>query len=92
LSSRVAYGEPITVEKLSRIEKSEAFIRQFGISQVRVRTHQEMARIEVEEDCMQTLLAHKKEILHALQQYGYRYITFDMAGYVSGSMNKGLGD
>lgn len=90
LSSRVAYGERITTEKLSRIEKSEAFLRQLGIKQVRVRTHGGIARIEVDEESFPTAFLHKQEIRAALQQYGYEYITLDLAGYVSGSMNKGL--
>ncbi len=91
LSSRVAYGEKITVGKLTRIEKSEAYIRQFGIPQVRVRTHQDIARIEVEEQSFPILLDHKDEICAALQQFGYQYVTIDLAGYRSGSMNKVIG-
>jgi uncharacterized protein len=90
LSSRVAYGEKITLEKLSRIEKSEAFIRKLGIRQVRVRTHGEIARIEVEQASLETALLHRNEIIAALQQFGYQYVTLDLMGYVSGSMNKVL--
>ncbi|WP_223592053.1 ATP-dependent sacrificial sulfur transferase LarE [Neobacillus bataviensis] len=90
LSSRIAYGEKITQEKLTKIEKSEAYIKGFGIRQVRVRTHQEIARIEVEPQDMPLVLAHHQDILENLQQFGYKYVTLDLQGYVSGSMNKVL--
>ncbi|PLT29555.1 ATP-dependent sacrificial sulfur transferase LarE [Peribacillus deserti] len=90
LSSRIAYGEKITQEKLTKVEKSEAFIKAIGIRQVRVRTHEEIARIEVEPQDMQLALTHHKEIMEALQRFGYKYVTLDLQGYVSGSMNKVL--
>ncbi|MBD2848053.1 ATP-dependent sacrificial sulfur transferase LarE [Paenibacillus sp. IB182496] len=90
LSSRIAYGETITVEKLTKVEKSEAFLMELGIAQVRVRTHGDMARIEVEEAALPTIWAHKTEIHEALHTFGYRYVTVDLLGYVSGSMNKAL--
>lgn len=90
LSSRIAYGEKITQEKLTKVEKSEAYIKGLGIRQVRVRTHQEIARIEVEPHEMQLVLTHHKEIMENLQHFGYKYVTLDLQGYVSGSMNKVL--
>ncbi len=88
LSSRIAYGEKITIEKLNRIDQSEQAIRTFGIRQVRVRTHGEIARIEVEPSEMSQLLEHHNEIVKKLQTYGYTYVTLDLTGYKSGSMNK----
>lgn len=90
LSSRIAYGEKITQEKLTKIDKSEAFLKGLGIRQVRVRTHQEIARIEVEPQDMQLVLTHHKEIIENLQGFGYKYVTLDLQGYMSGSMNKVL--
>jgi uncharacterized protein len=90
LSSRIAYGERITQEKLTKIDKSEAYLKGLGIRQVRVRTHQEIARIEVEPEDMQLVLSHHKEIIEALQDFGYKYVTLDLQGYMSGSMNKVL--
>jgi len=90
LSSRIAYGEHITIEKLKRIDKSEQAIRAIGIRQVRVRTHGEIARIEVEPQEMQRLLEHHQEITAKLQEFGYNYVTMDLCGYKSGSMNKVL--
>ena len=90
LSSRIAYGEPITLDKLSKIDKSEQFIRSLGIRQVRVRTHGEIARIEVEPTDMAVLLKRYKEVARIIQGYGYTYVTLDLLGYQSGSMNKVL--
>jgi pyridinium-3,5-biscarboxylic acid mononucleotide sulfurtransferase len=90
LSSRIAYGEYITKEKLTKVEKAEAYLKSLNIRQVRVRTHQEIARIEVEPDDMKTVLENHEAIVKELQEYGYKYITLDLLGYKSGSMNKVL--
>jgi pyridinium-3,5-biscarboxylic acid mononucleotide sulfurtransferase len=90
LSSRIAYGEHITIEKLKRIDQSEQAIRAIGIRQVRVRTHGEIARIEVEPQEMPRLLEYYQEITANLQEFGYSYVTMDLSGYKSGSMNKVL--
>jgi pyridinium-3,5-biscarboxylic acid mononucleotide sulfurtransferase len=90
LSSRIAYGEFITKEKLTKVEKAEAYLKTLHIRQVRVRTHQEIARIEVELNDMQKVLENHASIVRELQDYGYKYITLDLIGYQSGSMNRVL--
>lgn len=90
LSSRVAFGERITREKLSMIDKSEEFIRGLGIRQVRVRTHGDIARIEVEPADAAKILESREEVFERLRALGYKYVTLDLAGYESGSMNRGL--
>lgn len=90
LSSRIAYGEEITQEKLTKVEKSEVYIKQLGIKQVRVRTHGEIARIEVEPRDMETIINNQKIVTEKLQSLGYKYVTIDLLGYQSGSMNKVL--
>ncbi|MEW9670119.1 ATP-dependent sacrificial sulfur transferase LarE [Ammoniphilus sp. 3BR4] len=90
LSSRIAYGEKITLEKLSKIEKAEQYLRGLGIRQVRVRTHGEIARIEVNPKEIQIFMERHGEISSQIQAYGYTYVTLDLAGYQSGSMNKSL--
>jgi uncharacterized protein len=92
LSSRIAYGEYITKEKLTKVEKAEAYLKSFDIHQVRVRTHQDIARIEVEPNDMKAILENHDSIVKALQGYGYKYITLDLIGYQSGSMNKVLSE
>jgi pyridinium-3,5-biscarboxylic acid mononucleotide sulfurtransferase len=90
LSSRIAYGEKITIEKLTKVDKAEAYLKSLSIRQVRVRTHEEIARIEVEPDDMKIVLANHESISKELSNYGYKYITLDLLGYKSGSMNKVL--
>lgn len=89
-SSRIAYGEKITKAKLTKVQKSEAFLKQLGIRQMRVRTHGEIARIEVEPEDMGIVLEHNELITNQLKEYGYQYITLDLAGFQSGSMNQML--
>jgi len=88
LSSRVAYGETITQEKLTKIDKSEAYLKSLGIRQVRVRTHGDIARIEVEPAQMPAVLDRYEDVVRHLQSFGYKYVTLDLAGYRSGSMNR----
>ncbi len=90
LSSRVAFGERITREKLSMIDESEEFIRGLGIRQVRVRTHGDIARIEVEPADAVTILEARNAVFERLRSLGYKYVTLDLAGYQTGSMNRGL--
>ncbi|TKH03457.1 ATP-dependent sacrificial sulfur transferase LarE [Peribacillus simplex] len=90
LSSRIAYGEKITIEKLTQVDQAEQFIRSFGIKQVRVRVHNEIARIEVEPSDMMNLLNNHEQISRSLKKIGYQYITMDLTGYKSGSMNQML--
>ncbi|WP_110929617.1 ATP-dependent sacrificial sulfur transferase LarE [Bacillus massiliglaciei] len=92
LSSRIAYGERITIEKLNSVEKSEEFIKRFGIRQVRVRIHNEIARIEVEKQDMPVLLERSRETAEYLKGLGFKYITMDLIGYKSGSMNASIAE
>lgn len=90
LSSRIAYGETITKAKLTKVELSEEYLREFGIRQLRVRTHDEIARIEVEPKDMSIILENYHNITEKLKSFGYKYVTLDLDGYNSGSMNKVL--
>ena len=92
LSSRISYGTPVTVEALSMVDRAEAFLKTLGFSLVRVRHHDDIARIEVPpgeiarfflEGLVDRVVAHLKEI-------GYRFVTVDMQGYRSGSLNETL--
>jgi pyridinium-3,5-biscarboxylic acid mononucleotide sulfurtransferase len=87
LSSRIPYGTPISLEVLKRIELSENFIRSLGIRQVRVRYHGNIARIEVMEKDFDIIVTNKSSIADALKQYGFSYVTLDLQGYKTGSMN-----
>ena len=92
LSSRIPYGTPVTVEALERIGAAEAFLRSLGVRQLRVRHHGDVARIELEPDGMETLLrdGNRERVVERLKELGYQYVTLDLAGFRSGSMNETL--
>ena len=90
LSSRFAYGDPITVEKLSQVSKAESHIRRLGYRGFRVRHHDEIARIEMPVDQLVDAIADREEIARGVRDAGYRYVTIDLEGYTSGRMNEGL--
>ncbi|MHC1590671.1 MAG: ATP-dependent sacrificial sulfur transferase LarE, partial [Candidatus Helarchaeales archaeon] len=93
LASRIPYGEKITPEKLEMIELAETYLKQhYSITQVRVRHHGDLARIEVPLEEMKKILDVQKfsEISTKLQDIGFRFVTLDMKGYRSGSMDEKL--
>ncbi len=92
LSSRIAYGEVITVEKLQRVDAAEQALRGLGFPVVRVRAHEGIARIEVpKEDIARLTAADMAErAVQAVRDAGFVYVTVDLRGYRSGSMNEGL--
>lgn len=90
LSSRFPYGNEITREKLKAVGEAEIFLRSLGFRQLRVRHHDKIARIEVAEEDMELLLHNRKEIVGKFKELGYTYITLDLQGYRTGSMNEVL--
>ncbi|OPZ84549.1 MAG: NH(3)-dependent NAD(+) synthetase [bacterium ADurb.Bin429] len=92
LSSRIPYGTPITKDSLSTIEQAEDFLRDLGFPQVRVRHHTDLARIEVAPADIPRLLdpALRARVTVRLRELGYHYVTVDLQGYRTGSMNEGL--
>lgn len=90
LASRIAYGTEITKERLERIERAEDIIKDLGIKQLRIRYHDTLARIEVSRKDMPLLLKHSKEITRHLKGLGFIYITLDLEGYRTGSLNEVL--
>ena len=90
LASRIPYGTRIERKILKMIEKAEGFLRELGLSQLRVRYHGEVARIEVLEDQVDLLLKHRKIVVERLRTVGFLYVTFDLAGYRSGSLNEAI--
>lgn len=86
LASRVPTGTPITEELLDRIDRAEERIRSLGISQVRVRHHGELARIEVEAEQLQRCVAGREQIGEALRALGWTFVTLDLIGYRTGGM------
>ena len=92
LATRIPYGEEITSEKLSRVEQAENVLRKMGFIQLRVRDHDSIARIEVPPGQIAMAVGMKEKIVDSLKQLGYSYVTIDLQGFRSGSMNEVLGD
>ena len=90
LSSRFPYGQEITPEKLAQVARAEEFLRSRGYRQVRVRHHGEIARLEVGEGELERAFAERAEISAELVEAGFLYVTLDLAGYRSGSLNATL--
>lgn len=93
LSSRIPYGSMVTVEALTRIAQAEEYLRdEIGIRQLRVRHHDTVARIEVEPQDFITLTdeAVREEVVRKFREIGYSYVTLDLQGFRSGSMNEVL--
>ncbi|MBQ9320360.1 MAG: TIGR00268 family protein, partial [Acidaminococcaceae bacterium] len=92
LSSRFVYGEEISREKLSMVDKAEQFLLDLGFKQLRVRIHGTIARIEVGQDEIIRLAEPeiRRKISGYLHQLGFSYVTLDMDGYQTGSMNRTL--
>lgn len=88
LASRVPYGDSITAEKLRRIEQAEYALRDLGFAQCRVRNHEALARIEVPQEEIQQAAKFRQAIVNSLKRLGYSYITLDLGGFRSGSMNE----
>ena len=90
LASRFPYGEEITEEKLRRVGSAEEFLLKLGIEQFRVRHHGDIARIEVLRSDFDRMLNFREEIVARLKELGYDYVTLDLEGYRTGSMNESL--
>lgn len=87
LSSRIPYGTAITTERLSQVERLEDALHALGLRQVRVRHHEQLARVEVAKDELETAFAARNEIVEAGKALGFTYVTLDLAGYRTGSLN-----
>jgi pyridinium-3,5-biscarboxylic acid mononucleotide sulfurtransferase len=90
LSSRFPYGQEITPEKLSQVARAEEFLRREDFKQVRVRHHGEIARLEIGPDELERAFAMREKISAELLDAGFLYVTLDLAGYKSGSLNRAL--
>ena len=90
LSSRIPYGTPVTVENLSKVERAEDYLRGLGLREVRARHHDRLCRIEVGEDEIDFAFERRKEIVPAIKKIGYLWVSIDMSGLRSGSLNDQL--
>jgi uncharacterized protein len=90
LASRLPYGTPVTLGRLSAVDTAESALRALGFVQLRVRHHGEVARLEVELSELDRVLARRTEVLDAVRAAGFAYVALDLEGFRSGSLNRSL--
>jgi uncharacterized protein len=88
LSSRIPHGTEVTVTALRQIEVAEAALKALGFMQVRVRHHGDVARIEVEPADIARLVEQRDGVVHLLREAGYKFVSVDLEGYATGSLNR----
>ena len=91
LSSRIPYGTPVTAETLTKIERAEEYLKSLGLREVRARHHDNHCRVEVGEAEMEFAFSHRREISENLKAIGYLWVSLDLSGLRSGSLNAQLG-
>lgn len=90
LASQFVYGERITPERLNMVERAEQILAELGFAQFRVRVHGSLARLEVLPEEFEKLLKCREQVFQELKKLGFTYISMDLAGYRTGSMNEAL--
>ena len=90
LSSRISYGTPVTIERLSEVDRGEEILRAMGFREFRVRHHDNLVRLEIAPAEMARVLKLDvfNDLAHRFRELGFKYVTLDMQGYRSGSMNE----
>jgi pyridinium-3,5-biscarboxylic acid mononucleotide sulfurtransferase len=88
LSSRIPHGTQVTVAALRQIEAAEAAVKALGFSQVRVRHHGDVARIEVDGAQIDRLIAERESVVEAVRKAGYKFVSADLEGYATGRLNR----
>ena len=88
LASRIPYGTPLTKDLLKRVESAESYLSVRGFSPLRVRAHNNIARVEISPEQFEALIEIRTEVNHAFRELGFTYTTLDVAGYRSGSMDE----
>jgi uncharacterized protein len=91
LSSRIPYGTPVTADLLRRIEAAEMYVRSLGFRELRVRHHGDVARVEVPVAEFEVAISRHHELVGGLKALGWLYVTLDLEGLRTGSMNEALG-
>ena len=92
LSSRLAYGTTVTIERLSKIDRGEEILRELGFREFRVRHHDQLVRLEISPSEMDRVLRREliDELARRFRELGFKYVTLDLQGFRSGSMNEAL--
>jgi uncharacterized protein len=92
LASRLPYGTPVTLGRLSAIDQAESALHALGFTQLRVRHHGDAARLEVEADQLARVLERRQEVVDAVRSAGFTFVALDLEGFRSGSLNRVLTD
>lgn len=87
LATRFPYGTRLSYEKLRKVEQGETYLKKMGLYNVRLRVHDMIVRIETDTESFSTVLQHKEEIISYMKGLGFYYVTLDMEGFRSGSMD-----
>jgi pyridinium-3,5-biscarboxylic acid mononucleotide sulfurtransferase len=92
LSSRIAYGTTVTIERLNKVDRGEEILREFGFREFRVRHHDQLVRLEIAQSEMDRVLRKEmiEELSRRFRELGFKYVTLDLEGFRSGSMNEVL--
>ena len=90
MASRIAYGEEVTAEKLDQVEKAEDYLYGLGFRVLRVRHHGDTARIEVPPQDFEAILKHRERVRNKFHALGFAYVSLDLDGFKSGSLNAAL--
>lgn len=90
LASRLPYGTPVALTTLAGVESAEAGLRELGFGELRVRHYGELARIEVPLDRLEEVVARRSEVVNAVNDAGYSYVTLDLEGLRSGNLNAAI--
>lgn len=88
LATRFPYGTHLTSQAMEQVDRAEYFIKELGFYNVRIRIYDTLIRIEVDDSDLEKLVRHRKEMVKYLKQLGYHYITIDLEGFRSGSMDE----
>lgn len=90
LATRFPYGTALSYRDMEQVERGEAYLRSLGLNNVRIRVHGTVARVEVDEGAFGEVIKRKDEVVSCLKGLGYVYVTLDLEGFRSGSMDVGL--
>jgi uncharacterized protein len=90
LASRLPYGTPVTLGRLAAVEAAESALRALGFGQLRVRHHGDAARLEVEPDALGEVVTRREEVVAAVRAAGFTFVSLDLEGFRSGSLNRVL--
>jgi len=90
LASRLPYGTPVEIGTLRSVARAESAVRALGFGQLRVRHHGDVARLEVDAAELPEVLGRRHEVVSAVRSAGYRFVTLDLEGFRSGSLNRAL--